>query len=714
MHKSLASTLLLSGLLLSAPGYAQSSAYAPRRAQTFTGSVAQPLASASQDGVAAQVAAFLAQRGIFVSASSIVVDGSPVAAANNVRVYRLTQRIGALDVYGVSAKAAVSASGALVFLTANFVPSGSTAPAAAAVTEGQALNAALARLYPGERVSVGAARREQNSVVFARTAFFHDEPRVTHVAVPQADGSLARGLVVETWSEARNLLHQTLVSSGGTVLEVVSRTSSDSYNVFVEDPLKGAQTVVAGPGAGNTQSPAGWLAGAQLTTNIGGNNVRAYLDVDSNNRPDRGGTAVTSGNFLASANLAAEPSTVENRAVSVQNLFYLNNVIHDELFRLGFDESAGNFQETNFTGAGKASDSVNAEAQDGGGIDNANFATPTDGRNPRMQMYLWSGPGPTHLVQLTGATYGAAGAEFGPALTTTGVSGTVVLANDGTGTPSDGCEAITNVSGQIALIDRGTCNFVVKVANAQAAGAIAVIVANNTGTTEVFTMGGTDRKIRIPSVMIGQDPGAALRTLSSPAATVTLNPAPPPQIDGSVDSDIVFHEFGHGLTWRMIGGMSGPLAGAIGEGASDAVAMLMNGDDRIGEYSFVNPLGIRRAPYQNYPNTYADVNGGEVHNDGEIYAAVVWELMQQFGARLEDVKQYFVDGMNYTPATPAYEDMRDGMLQAVASGATPSDACLVWAAFAKYGVGEGASGTVNRDGTVSIVESFTVPAACQP
>jgi hypothetical protein len=38
--------------------------------------------------------------------------------------------------------------------------------------------------------------------------------------------------------------------------------------------------------------------------------------------------------------------------------------------------------------------------------------------------------------------------------------------------------------------------------------------------------------------------------------------------DGDLDADIVFHEYGHGLTWRMIGGMSGPLAGAIGEGAS--------------------------------------------------------------------------------------------------------------------------------------------------
>ncbi len=48
----------------------------------------------------------------------------------------------------------------------------------------------------------------------------------------------------------------------------------------------------------------------------------------------------------------------------------------------------------------------------------------------------------------------------------------------------------------------------------------------------------------------------------------------PLQIDASLDSDVVYHEVCHGLTWRMIGRMSGPLAGAIGEGMSDGCALL--------------------------------------------------------------------------------------------------------------------------------------------
>jgi Zn-dependent metalloprotease len=97
----------------------------------------------------------------------------------------------------------------------------------------------------------------------------------------------------------------------------------------------------------------------------------------------------------------------------------------------------------------------------------------------------------------------AAGAQFGPALTPAGVTGNVVLADDGAGTTSDACTALVNggaIAGNIALVDRGICTFVVKVKNAQNAGATAVIVAN-TSTGAFGTMGGSDPTITIPSVM---------------------------------------------------------------------------------------------------------------------------------------------------------------------------------------------------------------------
>mgnify|MGYP000994546173 CR=1 FL=1 len=166
----------------------------------------------------------------------------------------------------------------------------------------------------------------------------------------------------------------------------------------------------------------------------------------------------------------------------MQNLFYLNNVIHDVLYRHGFDEAAGNFQVNNFGKGGTGNDPVNAEAQDGSGTDNANFSTPADGSSPRMQMYLWTGAQPDSVVTVGASSYGAYASSFGGTLTTTGINGATAVYNDGTGVASDGCEAsVGSLSGKIALIDRGTCNFTVKVLNAQSAGAGGVILINNTG-----------------------------------------------------------------------------------------------------------------------------------------------------------------------------------------------------------------------------------------
>jgi hypothetical protein len=102
-------------------------------------------------------------------------------------------------------------------------------------------------------------------------------------------------------------------------------------------------------------------------------------------------------------------------------------------------------------------------------------------------------------------------ANFGPELTSVAVSGELVEVDDGVSPGSDGCSAITNdLTGKIALIDRGTCAFVVKVKNAQDAGALGVIIVNNVAGDPI-TMGGTDPTIVIPSVMVTQSDGTTLR-----------------------------------------------------------------------------------------------------------------------------------------------------------------------------------------------------------
>jgi hypothetical protein len=440
---------------------------------------------------------------------------------------------------------------------------------------------------------------------------------VTPVAVPRGDGLLGVAYLVETWTQKGNLLHHTLVGGAGDVRGVENRTAHENtYKVFAVSPGVSDQTVASGQ--------AGWLFPvSHTTTNIAGNNVNAYLDTNADNVPDGGGTAVVGSDFLATADLAASPGTAANQAVSIQNLFYLNNVIHDRLKTHGFDEAAGNFQEDNGGLGGLGSDSVNAEAQDGSGTDNANFATPADGSNPRMQMYLWTGFG-SHQVVVGSETYLARGAAFGPASTVAGTAGPLALVIDGSASTHLACSRLPNnsLAGNVAVVDRGTCDFITKVKNVQRAGAIAAVVVNNVDGLPI-TMGGTGQA-SIPSVMVSLADGDAIKAAaaSSAPATVRLSDPTPLMRDSALDSDIVWHEYGHGLTWRMIGGMSGPMAGAIGEGMSDVLAILINDDDRIGEYSASDPLGIRSAPYTNYPRTYGDFSGTGVHFDGEIYGAI--------------------------------------------------------------------------------------------
>ena len=97
-----------------------------------------------------------------------------------------------------------------------------------------------------------------------------------------------------------------------------------------------------------------------------------------------------------------------------------------------------------------------------------------------------------------------ASAEFGPTPPDPPIQAEVILVDDGVAPTSDGCEPIVNapqVAGKIALIDRGLCTFVDKALQAQAAGAVAVIIANNVSGPPQ-PMGGVDPTVTIPVVGI--------------------------------------------------------------------------------------------------------------------------------------------------------------------------------------------------------------------
>ena len=534
---------------------------------------ARSMAGFRRGSVRASLDAMLSARGMDARTLATLSETANFTDGQGRRFARYEQKIDGLRVYGAYVKAAFDSAGTPIHLIERLAPTG-PARARPSIGEAAALRVALATNFPGQSAPpalsvVGAVTK------FADTDFFAQGPSVERVVIARGRAH-EEGFLVETWSQADNQLYYTLVNGFGRVVSNELRTAADSYNVFAVDPSRSAQAVVNGPAPGGTLSPNGWLGtGTQTTINISGNNVRAYLDRDNNNAADAGGSVVTSGNFLTAANLTQAPTTLSNQSVAVQNLFYLNNVIHDRLYTHGFVENQGNFQENNFGRGGLGLDSVLAEAQDGGSTNNANFATPAEGSRPRMQMYLWT---------------------------------------------------LTN-----------------------------------------------------------------------------------PQRDGDVDSDVVYHEYGHGLSTRMIGGLSGDIGGAIGEGASDVLAILINNNDVVGEYSTNNVSGIRSAPYANHPDTLASFNRARgVHRNGELFAATiwdVWELYQANGLSVNTLLTDFVGGMNFTPSSPTYITMRDGLL-----AQTPASRdCLVWRAFASRGMGVGAS--ISRT-NFRVVQSFSVPTGC--
>ncbi len=139
--------------------------------------------------------------------------------------------------------------------------------------------------------------------------------------------------------------------------------------------------------------------------------------------------------------------------------------------------------------------------------------------------------------------YAAGGAQFGPPLTATGLTGNLVLATDaadaaGTST-TDGCSLITNaaaIAGNIAFIDRGSCGFVVKVKNAQNAGAVGVVIGNvatSANPNTPVTMGGVDPTIVIPSVNIGFNSATTIKAELGGGVNVTLRQNAPATTDNS-------------------------------------------------------------------------------------------------------------------------------------------------------------------------------------
>lgn len=209
------------------------------------------LSAPSTEDAATIAADFLALHADVTSSDELTVE-SRSTRRNGVTHLRIAQTVDGLRVHGAYAKVAVSADGEVVHAIERLArPGEKIAPVR--IDEQAALAVAMTRL---DYTSAPAlARSAGNRAEFAVTEEFSRGPTVERVAYFGARGELRAGFLVETWSNEENQLHHTLVDGAGDIVSIEHRTAEDSYKVFVEDPLKGAQTVVAGPGAGSAQSP---------------------------------------------------------------------------------------------------------------------------------------------------------------------------------------------------------------------------------------------------------------------------------------------------------------------------------------------------------------------------------------------------------------------------------------------------------------------------
>ena len=227
--------------------------------------------------------------------------------------------------------------------------------------------------------------------------------------------------------------------------------------------------------------------------------------------------------------------------------------------------------------------------------------------------------------------------------------------------------------------------------------------------------------------------------------------------DSAFDTDVIVHEYAHGVSDRLTGGPS--VTGCVrnaespSEGWSDFLAMALTarpgdkGTDPRGIGTYVafdtarTGRGVRAHPYSTDPNVnparYDDLKTpgasvpqstqAETHDVGVVWASmlwdVYWELVAAHGFN-PDVTghwstggnnlalQLVMDGMKLQVCQPGFVDSRDAILAADGVRTGGANECLLWRGFAKRGLGVGAaqgSPASTLDGT----QSFAVPASCE-
>jgi large repetitive protein len=552
-----------------------------------------------------------------------------------------------------------------------------------------------------------------------------------------------------------------------------------------------------------------WLApGATETV---GNNVDAYVDLVNPN--GYGVTGVPnsgiSNDFRAQLtgvdtfgnnyDTNVRPNDATQRLAAIQQMFYNVNFLHDWFYDYGFDEVSLNAQVNNFGRGGLQNDVFLAEGQDMSNLDNANMNTPADGASPRMQMFIFQAAATAVVANPPGAAPSTNDGRFiqiqsPPSVATVVANGTVqfgqqpydltndvVLAN-----PPAACAALTNaaaINGKFVLVERQAtggpvCSLTDKIARAQNAGAVGFILINSqsTPTTTISFLGFiTTGALGVPAngpvtmaiATMTWNQALPIKTELAVPNVVTLRIKRDVDRDGTIDTQVMMHEWGHYLQNRIIGnslGLINQQGGGMGEGWGDFTALLFsvreddilvpsnanwNGIYSMGSYVLTGGntsqaayFGIRRYPQTTdmtknpltlgrivtgsglppgIPFVPKAADNAQVHNIGEVWSVALWEcyaslLRDTLGAtpRLtfaqarDRINTYYIAALKMTPPRPTLLSARDAML-AAAYATDAIDYQRFWTAYAKRGYGINAvAADPYSTNNVGTVESFVV------
>jgi extracellular elastinolytic metalloproteinase len=511
-----------------------------------------------------------------------VTDIVPNIATGSTHVY-VRQTYRGIAVYNAQFHVNVNRNGRILSVNNQFVPAlaSSVNSMSPAIDGSEAVTRAASQL----RIALAAAPRTLDIATGTdqRTRVAGEgisrEPitaRLMYLPIRRGEVRLVWNFQVSTL-DSEHVYDMTVDAENGAVWTRFDWVFSDQYLVYprphespnhtTRTPPDDARELVV-DAAATTASPFGWhdtdgVWGAEFTI-LRGNNVHAYEDRDFNNAPPA--SEPECGPSLVCTfpiDLTQPPG--QYIPASVTNLFYWSNIIHDVQYQYGFTELAGNFQANNYNRGGLGNDYLQAEVQDGGGTNNANFSVTPDGTRPRLQMF-------------------------------------------------------------------------------------------------VFT---------------------------------TAQPAR----DSALDAGIVVHEYGHGISNRLVGGPSNVSCLSNrqqpDEGLSDWWSMVYTakpGDTGamgrgMGTYALNQPLtgpGVRLQRYSTDPTintwTYASINGLPIpHGVGSVWAQAAWEMYWALvdrhgfdpnlynaagGAGNQRAMLYVNEGLMNTACSPTFTDVRDGILQA--------------------------------------------------